>query len=258
MFCKALITNWNRVTEGSPSVCVFALMYTWAGLCGCLGVHCVWLLWMTTPQAVLSHSGFAHTKTHTQNLTSLLAHRGNQSIFSSLWQCIHCMGAQSQRSDSAECLRLSLSSQGPSVKQPGGWVLVRWASGFLWCGVAAVCVLYQLSKPNTGRRSSSVCSLLNIDWGSQTMGERNLCYPPAPTSPSLYCSCKKKTPGHRSGLGLCPSSALIHVLPLPLWSQGLLAIVRHRRWYVLWGHSDFVSPLPVNQTLESLPTDMTS
>ena len=173
-------------------------MYTWAGLCECLGVHCVWLLWVMTPQAPLSskHTHICtHAHTHRQrgNLTSLLAHRGNQSIFSCLWQCIHCMGSQSQRSDSAECLWLSLSSGEPSVKQLHWWELVRWASSFLWCGVAAVCVLYQLRKANTGRRSSSVhnsgghesCSLLNIDWGRQTMGARNHCYPTVPSPPPL-------------------------------------------------------------------------
>lgn len=51
--------------------------------------------------------------THTQGLAPLLAHRGNRSIFSCLWRCIHCMNAQSQDRDSAECLWPCPSTERP-------------------------------------------------------------------------------------------------------------------------------------------------
>lgn len=78
---------------------------TWAGPCGCLGVYCV---------IVVSDGSSGNLEhTHTQVLTSLLDHKGKQSIFSCLWRCIHCMSAQSQGSDSAECLWPPCSSEGP-------------------------------------------------------------------------------------------------------------------------------------------------
>ena len=96
-------------------------------------------------------SSGAHTRTHTLSLTSLLAHGGNQSIFSCRWPCTHCMGAQSQRSDSAECLRLPLSSEGPSVKRARLMGTVE-ANSPASCGVGL-----QLS----------VCS---TSWARQTQG----------------------------------------------------------------------------------------
>lgn len=176
------------------------------------------------PQAVLSHSSSEHTRIHarmctpslthtytqtythihTQGLTSLLDKRSNQSIFSCLWQCIHCMSAQSQGSDSAECLWLRLPSEGlfcqtalwTNTGEVSFWFPVVWNR-------SQSCVLYQMSKANTRRRSSSIhdtleamkaSSLLNIDWGSQTMGERNLCYSTALLSLPLSLYCKKKCP----------------------------------------------------------------
>lgn len=57
----------------------------------------------------------------------------------------------------------------------------------------------------------SAGSLLNIDWGSQTMGEKNLCNPAAPT---LAFARRKRILAVTLSLGSCPSGALIHILLL--------------------------------------------
>lgn len=111
----------------------------------------------------------------------------------------------------------------------------------------------ELKYPQDSRGHES-CSLLNIDWDSQTMAERNPCYPPVLVHP---CLCKKKNPGLALRLGSCPSSALIHVLLLHCEPRSYLDC-KPQEVVCALEHSDFVCPLWVNQTQERLPKDMTS
>ena len=72
-----------------------------------------------------------------------------------------------------------------------------------------------------------------------------------------YCLCKKKNPGHQSATGFMSQQYINSCFACTV-IPGVAWIVGHRRWPELRGHSDFVSPLRMNQTGESLPTDMTS
>lgn len=138
---------------------------TWAGLCGWLGVYCV----------IVVSDGTSGSLNHTHTGPDFT----KQSIFSCFWRCIHCMSAQSQGSDSAECLWPPCSSEGPfcqtvlcsNTDEVSFWFPAVWDRSCLACWTSWA--------RHTGRRSSNVHdtweamragSLLNIDWTAKQWG----------------------------------------------------------------------------------------
>lgn len=63
-FGKASVSMWNDVVfcVCFPSLCVFAATYTWVGLCGSLGVYCMW--WHLRQFCLTLVCADTHTHTH--------------------------------------------------------------------------------------------------------------------------------------------------------------------------------------------------